>query len=67
MDRRSTDLIFNLSIFWAVGLFVLFFVCLGLRSVAMQMATTDPAKIIYGGGVCPLGGAEETAGYKGYP
>lgn len=28
--------------------------------------TTDPAKIIFGGGVTPLGGPEITAGYKGY-
>lgn len=28
--------------------------------------TTDPSKIIFGGGVTPLGGSELTAGYKGY-
>jgi LDH2 family malate/lactate/ureidoglycolate dehydrogenase len=28
--------------------------------------TTDPEKIIVGGGLMPLGGAENTAGYKGY-
>jgi len=28
--------------------------------------TTDPAKIIFGGGLSPLGGSEETRGYKGY-
>lgn len=29
-------------------------------------ASTDPAKIIDGGGLCPLGGLETTGGYKGY-
>ncbi|PVD29460.1 hypothetical protein C0Q70_08711 [Pomacea canaliculata] len=28
--------------------------------------TTDPNKMINGGGLMPLGGAEETGGYKGY-
>jgi LDH2 family malate/lactate/ureidoglycolate dehydrogenase len=28
--------------------------------------TTDPAAILFGGGLCPLGGSEETGGYKGY-
>merc|ERR1712166_456532 len=30
------------------------------------VSTTDPAEILFGGGLCPLGGAEETGGYKGY-
>lgn len=30
------------------------------------VATTDPAKVIGGGGLFPLGGPAETAGYKGY-
>mmetsp|Transcript_19385 Transcript_19385/g.50377 ORF Transcript_19385/g.50377 Transcript_19385/m.50377 type:complete len:390 (-) Transcript_19385:534-1703(-) len=30
------------------------------------LATTNPSKIIFGGGVTPLGGGELTAGYKGY-
>ena len=28
--------------------------------------TTDPAQILFGGGLTYLGGAEETSGYKGY-
>merc|ERR1712176_1535822 len=28
--------------------------------------TRDPAAILFGGGLCPLGGSEETGGYKGY-
>ena len=29
-------------------------------------ATTDPYRVVDGGGLCPLGGAEMTGGYKGY-
>jgi len=29
-------------------------------------ATTDPQKVMDGGGLCPLGGVEMTGGYKGY-
>jgi len=29
-------------------------------------ATTDPKKVMDGGGLCPLGGVETTGGYKGY-
>jgi len=29
-------------------------------------ATTDPSRVIDGGGLCPLGGVEMTGGYKGY-
>ena len=29
-------------------------------------ATTDPSKVMDGGGLCPLGGVEMTGGYKGY-
>lgn len=29
-------------------------------------STTDPASILFGGGLTPLGGAEETSGFKGY-
>jgi len=29
-------------------------------------ATTDPAQVLDGGGLCPLGGVEMTGGYKGY-
>ena len=29
-------------------------------------STTDPEKVLVGGGLTPLGGLEETAGYKGY-
>jgi len=28
--------------------------------------TTDTSEILYKGGLCPLGGAEETSGYKGF-
>ena len=34
----------------------------GVDSDGLQ--TTDPAKILFGGGVTPLGGAEVTAGYE---
>jgi len=30
------------------------------------LSTTDPKEILFGGGLCPLGGAEESSGYKGY-
>lgn len=29
-------------------------------------ATTDPKKVLDGGGLLPLGGSEEQGGYKGY-
>merc|ERR1712176_845029 len=29
-------------------------------------STTDPSDVLQGGGLTPLGGLEETAGYKGY-
>ena len=29
-------------------------------------ATADPARVLDGGGLCPLGGVEMTGGYKGY-
>lgn len=32
----------------------------------MYQMTTDPKPVLYGGGLMPLGGPEETAGYKGY-
>eukprot|EP00747_Dinoflagellata_sp_TGD_P050739 gnl/TRDRNA2_/TRDRNA2_146941_c0_seq4.p1 gnl/TRDRNA2_/TRDRNA2_146941_c0~~gnl/TRDRNA2_/TRDRNA2_146941_c0_seq4.p1 ORF type:complete len:258 (+),score=42.56 gnl/TRDRNA2_/TRDRNA2_146941_c0_seq4:2-775(+) len=39
---------------------------LGWGLNAAGEATTDPAAILFGGGLCPLGGSEETGGYKGY-
>lgn len=30
------------------------------------VASENPEEILFGGGLCPLGGAEETGGYKGY-
>ncbi|KAL6049800.1 malate dehydrogenase [Balamuthia mandrillaris] len=33
---------------------------------AQGIPTTDPKKILDGGGLMPVGGPEETAGYKGY-
>ncbi len=33
---------------------------------AQGIPTTDASKILFGGGLLPLGGTEETGGYKGY-